>query len=112
MPFQIILTLMLGVLFTYALALGRRALTVSRSAMLTTAAALYFVWRPEDANKVAAAVGIGRGADLILYCWTLISLLLILNLHVKQRNQNETMTRLVRELALRHPVVPDEEKRT
>jgi hypothetical protein len=45
-------------------------------------------------------VGIGRGADLILYTWACLSLLVVLNLHLKLRTQLELITVLTRSVAL------------
>ncbi len=61
---------------------------------------LYFVWWPERANELAYLVGIGRGADLILYLWILLSMLVGINLHVRLKMQAELTTRLARALAL------------
>jgi hypothetical protein len=51
-------------------------------------------------HNLAELVGIGRGADLILYVWVCISLILLLNLHLKIRMQLELITMLARKLAL------------
>ena len=42
----------------------------------------------------------GRGVDLILYLWVCISLILLLNLHLKLRTQHELITALARRIAL------------
>jgi hypothetical protein len=38
---------------------------------------LYFVWVPSHATRLAEFVGIGRGVDLNIYIWIVISLLLL-----------------------------------
>jgi hypothetical protein len=55
---------------------------------------------PSHATQLAALVGIGRGVDLIIYTWVGISLLVLLNLHLKLRSQMELITVLARELAI------------
>jgi hypothetical protein len=45
-------------------------------------------------------VGIGRGVDLILYTWVVISLIMLLNLHLKLRSQLELITLLARKIAI------------
>jgi len=65
-------------------------------------AGLYFVWMPAHATALAAMVGIGRGSDLILYTWVVISLLMMLNLHIKLRVQMDMITRLARNTAIEH----------
>jgi hypothetical protein len=44
-------------------------------------AGLYFVWLPAHASWLATFAGIGRGVDLILYVWLVISLIMFLDLH-------------------------------
>src|SRR5262249_34052198 len=64
------------------------------------AAGLYFVWVPGHATALAEFAGIGRGVDLIIYTWVVISLLVLLNLHLKLRSQTEAMTGLARAFAI------------
>lgn len=59
-----------------------------------------FVWMPVLADRVANALGVGRGADLVLYMYCAISFLLILNLSLKLRTQHETITSLARHIAI------------
>jgi hypothetical protein len=63
-------------------------------------AGLYFVWLPAHATQLAAFVGIGRGVDLILYVWVAISLIVVVNLHLKLRAQMECITALARSVAI------------
>jgi hypothetical protein len=71
-----------------------------RGAELVAIAGLFFVWVPSATTYVAELVGIGRGADLIFYLWVCISLILLLNLHLKLRTQQEMITQLARAIAL------------
>src|SRR5262245_13467884 len=43
-------------------------------------------------TQLAELVGIGRGVDLILYVWVCLSLIVVLNLHLKLRTQMELIT--------------------
>jgi len=97
---QIVLSALLGGILLYARLQYRRAPTVALLAVLTALTGLYFVWMPELATYLAALAGIGRGADLILYIWVVISLIVLLNLHLKLRVQKEMITVLARELAI------------
>ena len=92
-------TLLCGIL-VYAWSEQRRVPLVAVSTIIAATAGLYFVWFPSQANKLADLVGVGRGADLILYLWVLISLLILFNLHLKLRSQMELITDLSREIAL------------
>ena len=62
-------------------------------------------------------MGIGRGSDLILYTWVVISLLIMLNLHLKLRLQLDMITRLARAVAIdrakesRREAVPPRKRR-
>ena len=58
------------------------------------------MWVPEHASQLAALVGIGRGVDLVLYTWVVISLIMMLNLHLKLRSQMELITLLARKIAI------------
>jgi hypothetical protein len=67
---------------------------------LAAVTGLYFVWWPQDANRLAHLVGIGRGADLVLYLWVVLSMLVALNLHIRLKVQAELTTKLARAVAL------------
>jgi hypothetical protein len=69
-------------------------------AVFVATAGLYFVWFPSHSTQLAELVGIGRGVDLILYIWVCISLIVLLNLHLKLRTQMELVTLLARQLAM------------
>lgn len=64
-----------------------------------TAAAI-LVAQPDWANTLAAAVGVGRGVDVVLYLGFLGFLLLFLMIYVEMRNLRWQLTVVVREMAL------------
>ena len=97
---QIVLSLLLGVVLLYAWAQYRRSPIVTVLSCAVSLIGFYFVWFPSHATRVAELVGIGRGADLILYVWACISLVVLLNLHLKLRTQHELLTQLARSIAL------------
>jgi hypothetical protein len=97
---QIGLSILLGGVLLYAWTEWSRAPAIASVALLATAAGLYFVWLPSHASWLAEEVGIGRGVDLVLYVWVVISLLVMLNLHLKLRSQMELMTVLIRNAAI------------
>ena len=78
----------------------RSAPAIGLAAVLAACGGLYFVWFPSHATILAELAGIGRGVDLILYVWVVISLLIVLNLHLKLRAQMELITALAREIAI------------
>jgi small membrane protein len=60
----------------------------------------YLVWMPDHATYLANVVGIGRGADLLLYVWILISCAILLLLYLNLREQAQLITTLARKMAL------------
>ena len=82
---QIVLSLLLGAVLLYAWAQYRRSPIVTVLSCVVSLMGFYFVWLPSHATRVAEFVGIGRGADLVLYVWACISLVVLLNLHLKLR---------------------------
>lgn len=96
---QALLTILLGGVLVYAWVEYRRSPLVGALSILAGLAGLYFVWMPSHSTRVAEFVGIGRGVDLILYLWVCISLTVMLNLHLKLRAQQETITKLARSIA-------------
>jgi small membrane protein len=97
---QFILSLLLAGILLYAWAEYRRSPAVAILAVFVATAGLYFVWFPSHSTQLAELVGIGRGVDLILYIWVCISLIVLLNLHLKLRTQMELVTVLARQVAL------------
>jgi hypothetical protein len=59
------------------------------------------IWRPEVSSLVAHSLGIGRGADAILYASIVVLLILVFNLHVAHHRLERKLTDLVREQTLR-----------
>ncbi len=97
---QIILTILLMGILVYAWAEYRRSPVIGLIGVFAASGGLYFVWFPRHASRLADIAGIGRGVDLIIYTWVVISLLVALNLHLKLRAQMELITALAREIAI------------
>ncbi|MFZ1415316.1 MAG: DUF2304 domain-containing protein [Defluviicoccus sp.] len=76
------------------------ALRVAIEVLLVLGA--YFVVAPQEATAVAHALGVGRGTDLILYTWIIVTFAVILVLYLKVVAMNRTITQLARSLALSH----------
>jgi len=100
MIIQLILcTLLLGVV-VYAWSERRRSPAVAMLSSVTATSALYLVWVPAHASILAAWAGVSRGVDLVIYIWVVISVLVLLNLHLKLRSQLELITALARHIAI------------
>jgi hypothetical protein len=100
MTAQIVLSALLASVLLYAWTEYRRSPVVAFLSVGVAAAGLYFVWFPTASTRLAEFVGVGRGVDLILYTWACISLLVLLNLHLKLRTQLELITVLARTIAI------------
>lgn len=100
MTIKILLSVGLFLIVAYASTQRGKSPLVSVFTLFCAAAAIYFVWAPESANLIAHHLGVGRGADLVFYCWGLISFAVLLNLHFKMRKRDEQVTTLARKLAI------------
>jgi small membrane protein len=105
---KVVLSLLLGIVLLYAWAQYRRSPIVTVLSCAVSLIGFYFVWIPSHATRVAELVGIGRGADLVLYVWVCISLVVLLNLHLKLRTQHELLTQLARSIALANATSPED----
>jgi hypothetical protein len=97
---RLILTGGLLVVLLYYVANNRKVAPGTFFALLGAALGIYFVWNPERANILANMLGVGRGADLIFYCLTLIGAAMLLTVHFRIQQLNEALTALVRETAI------------
>jgi hypothetical protein len=103
---QFFLSALLLAILIYAWSEYARSPAIALVAVLAACGGLYFVWFPVHATALAELAGIGRGVDLIIYTWVVISLLVALNLHLKLRAQMELITALAREIALAKAQIP------
>ena len=82
---QLVLTFLLSGLLLYAAKEARKSPAVGVMTVVAAMAGLYVVWVPHHASVLAEWVGIGRGADLVLYVWAALSLIIMLNLTSEMR---------------------------
>jgi small membrane protein len=81
-----------------------------RSAVLVILAiGAYFVLQPDHANAMAHILNVGRGADLLMYLWVVITFSVILLLYLKIVAMNRMLTQLARRLALNQPMYPSKQ---
>lgn len=79
-----------------------------RAAVLVVAVfGIVLVWVPTLTDRIAHLVGVGRGADLILYVWVVITLALIVSLYLKIVQLSRKLTQISRAVALDRPRFPD-----
>jgi small membrane protein len=106
MVIQILLSLGLTLALIYAFLQQTTTRLLRIALALVILLGLYFVWFPDETNTLAHLVGVGRGTDLLLYCWIVISILLILVLHLRMNRLADRMTDLVRGVALERAEAP------
>ncbi|MDJ0342460.1 DUF2304 domain-containing protein [Streptomyces sp. H10-C2] len=68
-----------------------------------------FVLRPEDSNRVAHQLGVGRGADLVLYGLVVAFAFITLNTYMRFREMERKLTDLARSVAINTAVAGTEE---
>jgi len=103
---QFVLFVGLMACVVYAISQHSRAPTASVVICIAAASGMLLVFVPEWSDAIAHAVGVGRGADLIFYCWLVISLIVSINLHVRLRDLQSQITALTRAVALQAPAYP------
>jgi hypothetical protein len=69
-------------------------------AMLFTLAAINVILFPQSANNIANAVGVGRGADLVLYLLTTFFLFFILTYYIRSTEDHKKIVVLARKIAI------------
>ena len=100
MIIQVILTAGLVVCLFYAFSQRQKSRLVTVSMSLVSLVGIYFVLNPESSNRLAHIAGVARGADLILYCWLVISLVVSVNLQFKILGLQRLLTELAQEMTL------------
>ena len=111
--FQILAVVVVTGLFCLSVAAMLRGWATRREGLawaavwLATGLAILF---PEMTIVVAKALGIGRGADLVLYCTVIVMLVGFFMVYARLRRLRRDLTLLTRHLALRDapptPLVP------
>ena len=107
MIFQLLLLASLAMIAVYAYFQRRRSPYVSALVIIIGLLGVPLVSDPELANRIANSVGIGRGADLILYSFVLVTLIAIFNLHLRFRATEQLLTRIVRDAAITRAQITD-----
>lgn len=61
---------------------------------------IFIILRPETATLAANLVGIGRGADFIVYISVIIVFYLVYRILVRQEKMEKEITKIVREISI------------
>ena len=111
MIIQAILVAALAACMIYGFVKAGHSRLVRWPMVLTSALGIYFVLEPERTTEIAAMLGVGRGADLLLYSWVVVTLLLFVRFALVQVQYRQDLTNIARELALRTASQPEREER-
>jgi hypothetical protein len=101
--FQIVVGPVLAALFVFSVrkaVRGSHRRAAALGALVWLAAVVTVLW-PESTIRVARWMGIGRGADLVLYFFVIAFLLAIFYFYYRMMQLEAALTTIVRQLALR-----------
>ncbi len=68
--------------------------------ILVTCFGIYLVIYPDNSTYIATLMGVGRGADLLLYSLFIVMVLVCYVLYVNFYKSNQYLTKLARKIAL------------
>lgn len=74
-------------------------------------AVIVVVLRPSLTDMAATALGVGRGADLVVYVSLAVLFYSLFRLAMRQEQHNRELTELVRKMAVEHPEMPNDKAR-
>lgn len=101
MMIQIILTAALAIFILYAVFQFKVSTVISRLTGATSILGIVFVWYPDLTTDVAQHLGVGRGADLILYCFIVVGMFVSFYLQLRIQTLSYLITDLARAVALK-----------
>lgn len=104
---RFVLTAFALLVIAYGIREWRRSRLVGVSLVGISLFGVFLIWFPELADRFATLAGVGRGADLVLYCYSATSFVMLLNLALKQRELHQSITDLARQMSLADPRIPE-----
>ena len=107
MKFQALFAAVTALIMFYFLILTRKSALRRLFALFIFGTGLVFILYPGLAMRIAHVVGIGRGADLVFYVSILFLCFLSFNFYIRFQTVDDRLTRIVRLIALQHPVLED-----
>lgn len=109
MIIKLILIALLGTCIVYVSMQKNRPAFISNAISLIAVCAIVLVVFPDLSTIAAHAIGVRRGADLVIYLWIVTSFALIINLQLKLLNMHRDITDLARQVAIGSARTPKEE---
>ena len=107
MMIKLILVAALLIFFIYSVKQRKKFLFVSSLISIFSIFGIFLVIFPEISNTIANALGVGRGADLLLYFFVVGGVIVVFNLHLKNRVLMDKHTKLVRHIAILEKKIED-----
>lgn len=101
---RILLTFLLSLGLVFAIREWKQSRMLFAAILALTLGGIGLVWFDGTATVIANALGVGRGADLVLYVSSAISFVLVVSLLLRIKRLQEQITQLARAVALAHPV--------
>ena len=105
---RILLTVLLSMGLVFALREWKQSRVLFAAILCLTLGGIGLVWFDGMATRMANMMGVGRGADLVLYISSAISFVLVVSLVLRIKRLQEQLTDLARAMALAHPLVAAE----
>jgi small membrane protein len=105
-PVQLLLIVGTAFVLLVYLAYFRSKLTDRLVALVLLSVSWLSILLPEYTTTIANALGVGRGADLILYCFGVFTAFALVLLYTRVTAQSQQITELVRHLAIRDASTP------
>jgi len=97
---QILLTIcFIGLAFCCWLRMGRVRVFASILTLICLVG-VHFIWFPDNLTMVANWIGVGRGADLLLYIFLTFVMFEFLVIRIREKERLELFTQLVRRIAI------------
>lgn len=94
----IVLLIMLAIVGLFGMMQIGQAPAIGRTVLGMAVTGSIFVLQPDLTTRIALTLGVGRGTDLILYIWLVLSLLVVTVMMLRARRQDEKITLLAREI--------------
>lgn len=107
MMIKLILSAFLLIFFIYAIQQRKKFFFVSLLISAFSFIGIFLVIFPDVSNSIANALGVGRGADLLVYFFVVGGAIIVFNLHLKNRALLDKHTKLVRHIAILEKKIED-----
>ncbi len=104
---QLLLITMIVFIAVYFVVKLRRFAFDSMLLLLLVTVAVVFVLFPEFTSMLANRLGVGRGADLVLYLCIVTVWFVILKLYIKLRALEQKLTEITRQKAIENAKSPE-----